>query len=132
MGDVRLIGAAQAGELQSALRQVGDEVGDVVLSELEQIAQGVAADARGRVPHRSGRAQLSYRARGAAVSFGDGVPYVPWLEFGGNVGRKGSVTRPYIRGGRYLYPTLAESMDTIEDRIDDLISAMTHGYLEVE
>jgi hypothetical protein len=129
---VELVGAAQMAELKYALRSVSDEVADVVLSELEDIAKGVAADARKRVPHRTGRAQASYRASGAAVVFGDGVSYVPWLEFGGAVGRKGSVTRPYIREGRYVYPAITAAMADIEARFDDLIAQMTAGYLEVE
>lgn len=119
-------------ELKYALRSVSDEVADVVLSELEDIAKGVAADARKRVPYRSGRAQQSYRAQGAAVVFGDGVPYVPWLEFGGAVGRKGSIKRPYVREGRYVYPAINAAMADIEARVDDLIAQMTAGYLEVE
>lgn len=129
---MKLVGAAQAAELSYALRSVSDEVADVVMSELEDIAKAVAADARKRVPHRTGRAQASYRAQGTAVVFGDGVPYVPWLEFGGKVGRKDSVTRPHVRGGRYAYPALAANMAEVEKRVDDLIAAMTGGYLEVE
>lgn len=134
---IALVGAAQASELRTALRQVSDEVADVVMSELEDIAKAVAADARARVPHRTGRAQQSYRAQGAAVVFGDGVPYVPWLEFGGQVGRKGTdgrgtVKRPYLREGRYVYPAITANLADIEARVDDLIAAMTAGYLEVE
>lgn len=129
---VELVGAAQMSELRTALRQVSTDVEDVVASELERIAQGVAADARARVPRRSGAAQASYRARGTAVTFGDGVPYVPWLEFGGRVGRKKSVARPFIRAGRYAYPAINENLKDIEAQIDDLITGMTHGYLEVE
>lgn len=132
MGMVELIGAAQAAELSYALRSVSDEVADVVASELEDIAKAVAADARKRVPHRTGRAQASYRANGSAIVFGDGVPYVPWLEFGGSVGRKGSVKRPYVREGRYVYPAINANLADIEARVDDLIAQMTAGYLEVE
>jgi hypothetical protein len=134
---IELIGAAQASELRTALRECSDEIADVVLSELEDIAAGVAEDARARVPHRSGAARASYKARGTAVVFGDGVPYVPWLEFGGSVGRKGpdgrgTVKRPMVKGGRYVYPAINASLADIEKRVDDLISQITGGYLEVE
>lgn len=132
MGEVKLVGAAQMAELRTALRHVSDEIADVVHSELEDIAKNVAADARKRVPYRTGTAQGSYKAVGAAVSFGDGVPYVPWLEFGGRVGRNNSVARPYIPTGRYLYPAITANMADIEARVDDLIAAVTHGYLEVD
>jgi hypothetical protein len=132
VGDIQLIGAAQAAELRAALRNVSDDIGDLVMSELEDIAKGVAADARARVPHRTGRAARSYQSKGAAVSFGDGVPYVPWLEFGGDVGRKGSVRRRHVKGGRYVYPAINEHLADIEKRVDALISDATNGYLEVD
>lgn len=136
MADIELVGVAQASELRSALRAVSDEVADVVASELEDIAKGVAADARARVPHRSGRAQGSYRANGSTISFGDGVPYVPWLEFGGQVGRKnaagrGSVKRPYVKEGRYVYPAINAHLAEVEKRVDDLIEGMSRGWFEV-
>lgn len=128
---VALIGAAQAAELRSALRTLSDDIGDLVLSELESIATGVVADARAKVPHRSGAAQASYRTTGTSVSMGD-VPYVPWLEFGGDVGRKGSVRRRHVRGGRYLYPAITANLADIEKRVDALIADATNGYLVVE
>lgn len=132
MPSAQLIKAGQVSELETALRELSDDMADLVLSELEDIAKDVAADARKRVPYRSGAAQASYRAKGSALSIGEGVPYVPWLEFGGRVGRKDSVSRPYKRGGRYLYPTIAEQMADIEKRIDALIADATNGYLVVE
>lgn len=132
MPDARFIKAGQADELRAALREVSDEIAGVVHAELEEIARGVAADAARRVPRRSGAAQASYRARGSAVTFGEGVPYVPWLEFGGKVGRGGSVKRPYVRGGRYMYPAINAGMADIEARVDALIGEITGGYLEVD
>lgn len=133
--NIELVGAAQAAELRAALRECSDEIADLVMSELEMIAKGVAAQAGSRVPHRTGRAQASYQARGTAVTFGD-VPYVPWLEFGGTVGRKngtrGTVSRPRVKGGRYLYPAINDNLKDVEKRIDDLIELATSGYLVVE
>lgn len=123
---------AQLSELRTALRDVSDEVADVVASLMEDIAKGVASDARSRVPHRTGRAQASYRARGMSIEFGDGVPYVPWLEFGGKVGRKDSVKRPYNRKGRYVYPAIADNAADVAEKVADLIEQITGGYLEVE
>ncbi len=131
MAEVKLVGAAQAAELASALRNVSEDIADLVASELEDIAKGVVSDARAKVPHRTGAAQASYRANGTAVSMGD-VPYVPWLEFGGKVGRKNSVSRPYKRGGRYLYPAISANLADIEARVDALISDATNGYLVVD
>lgn len=127
------IGAAQAAELQAALRELSDEAGDVLLSALEDIAKEVATGVAGKVPYRSGAARATYRAQGRAIAWGgESAPYVPWLEFGGKVGRKDSVSRPYSRKGRYLYPTIAEKMSDIAKRVDDLLSDAVNGYLEVD
>ena len=124
--------AGQVSELQTALRDVSDEIGDLVRSLMEDIAKDVATDARNRVPHRTGRAAASYKALGTEISFGDGVPYVPWLEFGGRVGRKESVKRPYKPKGRYVYPAIAENAADVAEKIDSLIEQVTGGFLEVE
>lgn len=132
MAEAKHVRAGQLSELRTALREVSDEIADVVHAELEDIAKTVAADARSRVPRNTGKAAATYRAEGATVTWGTGVAYVPWLEFGGAVGRKKSIKRPYQRKGRYVYPAIAEHMADVEKRIDDLIEAVTGGYLEVE
>jgi hypothetical protein len=130
---VELVGAAQAAELRAALRECSDDIGDLVFSELEDIAKTIVADVRGRVPRVTGAAAGSYRARAGGIIFGGpDVPYVPWLEFGGAVGGKKATIRPRVKGGRYLYPTIAENFADIEKRVDDLIGIATGGYLEVE
>ena len=40
-------------------------------------------------------------------------PYVAWLDFGGNVGRRHAVHRTYLRRGRYLFPTAAAVRPTL-------------------
>ena len=129
----QLINAVQLEELRAALRDVGDDIGDLALSLLEEIASGVVADARSHVPQRTGRARATYRLRGTAIVFGDdSAPYVPWLEFGGKVGRHNSNLRAYNPQGRYVYPSIARNMADVERRVDDLISQITAGFLTVE
>jgi hypothetical protein len=135
MGNVSktFIGAAQLSELQTALRDVGDDIGDLVLSVLDEIAGEALADVRGRVPHRTGKARGAYQLRGHAITVAaDDAPYVPWLEFGGRVGRKKSNLRAYVPAGRYLYPALGVHEKDIEKKIDDLIEQATHGYLTID
>lgn len=128
-----LVGAAQMAEFKAALRHVSDDIGDLMLSELEDIARGVAQDASRLVPRRSGAAAASYRPQGPAVTFGGPqAPYVPWLEFGGKVGRSKSVSRPYVKRGRYLYPVIARDLADIEKRVDALIEQASNGWLEVD
>jgi hypothetical protein len=120
-------------DLSSALKAAEDGAQKQVASALKEIAEGVAADVRSRVPHKSGRAAASYRARGsvggAAIAFGGPkAAYVPWLDFGGRVGRDKSVKRPVVKGGRYLYPAIADNMRDIEEKVAQAIEDITARY----
>lgn len=75
----------------------------------------VVADAAANVPKVSGALAGSIRARStrseARVVMGKAkVPYAGFIEFGGRVGKgrtgrgTGSVRRPIVKAGRYLYP----------------------------
>jgi hypothetical protein len=83
-----------------------------------RIANNEAADlvisrARPRIPRKTGRAQRSLRAastRGAVQIKAGGAraQYYPWLDFGGRVGRKKSIRRPFIKDGRFIYASYFE------------------------
>jgi hypothetical protein len=83
--------------------------------EFVRVAHTRAAMASARMPHRTGRMASAVRGRpgrrpsrnhlsGSADSLAavgasaSSVPYLGWMEFGGTRGR------PYIKGGRYIYP----------------------------
>ena len=55
---------------------------------------------------------------------GSKVPYYPWLDFGGRVGRRKSVHRPFLKDGRYIY-------DAFNRHRDDFIDVMREGLLDV-
>lgn len=72
-------------------------------------AQLVVDEARPTVPTRSGRAAASIKARSSqdktrVQAGGSRAPYFPWLDYGGRTGPGGSVRRPFVPDGRYLYP----------------------------
>jgi hypothetical protein len=76
--------------------------------------------AKPKVPSKSGAARGSLKAASsqtqARVSAGGrAAPYYPWLDFGGAVGRKKSVHRDFYKSGRYIFPTVAEKQDDIQD-----------------
>jgi hypothetical protein len=87
-----------------------------------QAGQLVIGWARPRVPHRSGRAAssltlLESQGRATVRAGGSRAPWYSWLDFGGAVGRGGATVRPFVRGGRYLYPGLrakAPDIDTAQ------------------
>lgn len=94
--------------------------------------------ARPRVPCRSGRAARSLRvaSTGRAVRVRAGgarVPYYPWLDFGGRVGRGRSVRRPFRREGRYLwagYSAKSNEVRRITERA--LLDAAKSAGVEVD
>ncbi len=121
-------------EAARAFRSVDREIPKGLRAEFLPIAERVAAGARARMPHVSGRAQASVRPRasqrGAAIAFGgNAAPYLPWLDFGGSVGRgkvagrpwSGSVKRDMPRGGRYVYPTIEDQRSDIEQAAESAV-----------
>lgn len=102
-------------DLQAALKNLDGESQKQLRVVLNDVAQAVVGGAARRVPTRTGKARKTLRAtssqREAKVSGGSkSVPYYGWLDFGGKVGRGrtggagGSVKRPFIKSGRYIYP----------------------------
>lgn len=124
-------------EVTAGLRQQSKEAPRALRSAFLPIAQKVASEVQQKVPHRTGRAAASVKARagqrGAAIAFGgDAAPYFPWLDFGGTVGRghelgpwKGSIKRPWagrpIGSGRYVYPTIEEQSEEIRRAAEDAV-----------
>lgn len=76
---------------------------------MNQAAQIVVDEAVRHVPRRTGRAAASIRAQSTMTASrvkagGARVPYYPWLDFGGKVGRDNTASRPFFKKGRYIYP----------------------------
>ena len=126
-------------EISGALRKVDADVQRELRTGLKAIAEHVADEARGRVPHGlTGNAAASIKPRstnrGAAIAFGGTkAPYFPWLDFGGSTGRghvsgqsgSGSIKRPWLGkpqgDGRYIYPAIKHQMSNTEQAIGDLV-----------
>lgn len=118
MGTVDPIKVAGLREFQKALKQMDGESQKKLRVVLNESATTVARGAARRVPRQTGRAAASLRAsssqREARVMGGSSkVPWYPWLDFGGRVGRNKSVSRPFVTGGRYMYPTFSANRDSI-------------------
>lgn len=90
------------------LRKVDKDLPKVLRVANNEGADIVAVTTRRIMRKRSGRGARSVKTSStrtmAKVSEGGGkAAYVPWLDFGGRVGRRHSVKRPFIKTGRYLY-----------------------------
>lgn len=102
-------------QARDALRQVARQVDPAAARALTDVAGRVVAQVRAAVPRKSGRATASVRKSGAGLEFGGAVaPYFPWLDFGGKVGRKQLVTRPYESKGRYVFPAIRQHRADME------------------
>lgn len=112
------------------LRKVDADLGKSVRIALNQAADVVVGYARPRIPRRSGRAAATLKAQSTrtAVRVTEGsrrAPYVPWLDFGGRVGRKRSVIRPFLKDGRFIYAAYFDHKDefveVLETALVDLV-----------
>lgn len=111
-------------ELQASLKAVEDGLQKQLRVVLNDAAELVAADARRKVPQRTGRAAQSLKAQSGQreakiVGGSKKVPYYGFLDFGGRVGKNKSVTRPFRRSGRYIYPAYASNRDDVARKIAD-------------
>lgn len=96
-------------DLPKGLRLANNEAGQIVVEW-----------AKSHIPKRSGKAAGSIKAKSTrtmarVTAYGSKVPYGPWLDFGGAVGRNNSVKRPFLKEGRYIYPGLTENYEEIHE-----------------
>lgn len=116
-------------EYQKALRNIDKSLGPELRKGLNEVAEIVAKTARPLVPVRSGRAVASIKAgstqRGANLKVGgNAAPHFLWLDFGGRVGRNKSVKRPFIPGGRYVYPSLKAKRDEAIAKLEEVLDRL--------
>lgn len=119
-------------EVQSALSKIDDDLKGEFKKGFKKIAESVVSDTQIKVPYLTGRAAGSLKSRssnrGASIAFGGtAAPYYPWLDFGGKVGRGKSISRPFIRKGRYLYPTIAEHSDDIREQTENMVERVSRS-----
>lgn len=111
---IRIEGLAQ---FSRNLRKLDSDLPKALRVAMNEAADLVVTDARALVPKRSGKAAKSIRAASTRTAVrvkagGTRAPYYSWLDFGGRVGRKKATRRPFLKEGRYLYPTYFHLRDT--------------------
>lgn len=125
-------------EFQRALKAVEDGAQKQLRVVFNAVAETVAGGARRRVPTKTGKAKGSVKVassqREAIVKAGGArVAYYPWLDFGGRVGIHKSVSRPFVQGGRYLYPSYDASRASIGPALErGLVELVRDAGLEVD
>lgn len=117
-------------EFQKALKDMDGESQKQLRLVLNDAVEMVAATARPRIPVGTGRARNSLRPsssqREARVAAGGArVAYYGFLDFGGRVGpgrtgkNTGSVRRPFIKEGRYIYPAYYSVKPKVQARLEE-------------
>lgn len=123
--EIRVEGLA---ELRRAFRDLDKEAKKGLRLANKSASEIVAEAARAKVPVRTGRARASVRATATQSSAsvkegGAQAPYVPWLDYGGAVGRNKATVRPFVKGGRIIYPAVRENEQRVVESYDDAIHA---------
>ncbi len=118
-------------EFQKSIKEIDKELPKALRVAFNKAADLVTEDAKKRVPTRSGKAARSIKSRSTQVEArvvggAKSAPYYPWLDFGGKVGRKKSINRPYKKRGRYLYAAYFQHRDS-----GDFQDALLSGIREV-
>lgn len=142
-------------ELVGAFRAVDANLPEQLRTAFMGVAKYVVGVAQQRMTIRSGEAASSLKAVAGSTYAGisrpaGGTPwqgtkadYYPWLDFGGSTGKghdgtpwSGSVKRSAPKGGRYLYPAIAEATPEFVKAADEAIATVaaeagfeTHGSI---
>lgn len=119
-------------EFTKALKTLDGELPKMVRLALNEAAGVVVNYGRARIPRQSGRAAATIRPRSTrtAVRVVEGsnrAPYVPWLDFGGSVGRNRSVQRRFYSEGRYLYPALQDEKEAIRAALESALTRVVEA-----
>jgi hypothetical protein len=132
------IGVRGLAELNKALRRVDADAPKALRLALNSVADDLVDETRPLFPRVSGRAVGTLKARStrtsARVSVGSKrAAYVPWLIFGGQGRVKGRpAARPFIKEGRWLYPTLVRRREAVSAMLQEAIAdVVTRAGLDV-
>lgn len=128
-------------EFRAALKAMDRDLPKALRLAFNTAAEIVVADARPRVPSRSGKARGSVKARSTQAysrvsGGGSRAPYYPWLDFGGTIEpRRGQfIRRPFLKKeGRYIYAAYFSNRDRYGTVLQDaLVKVAEQAGIEVE
>lgn len=123
-GTIKVVGL---NEFNKSLRRLDSEAPKALRLTFNDAANIIVDDARLHIPKRTGRARAALRARStrikARVVAGSArAPYLPWLDYGGKVGKNRQIEREFIKSGRYVYPAFFRNLDKILKTMEEGLS----------
>jgi hypothetical protein len=125
-------------EYVRSLKQIDKDLPKVLRVAFNGAGETIVSEARRHIPTKSGKAKASVRAASTQRAFritggSKRVPYYPWLDFGGKVGRGRSVARPFLREGRYIYASYYKHRDQLAAGLQTaLVDAARAAGVEVD
>lgn len=125
-------------EFRANLKTLDRDLPKALRVAFNAAADIVVADARPRVPSKTGRARASVKARSTQAfsrvsGGGSKAPHYPWLDFGGRVGRNRSVRRPFLKEGRYIYFSYYRNRNRYVEVLEEaLLDVAAQAGVEVE
>lgn len=140
MAEISGVYVQNLGEVRKYLRKLHPDLVPVLRNNLKSaVTTIVVPNIRDRVPVRTGRAQSNIRAvskgNSIVIVAGTGkVAYFGWLDFGGELkgrgrGRNQTISRPFLKKGRYVYPGIAATEPRIVQAagqaVDKIIKSTT-------
>lgn len=124
-------------QLQHDLKAISNDAAKELRVVFNQAATLVVKRAQGNVPRVTGAARASIKAHSGqyaakVVAGSTAVPYFGWLDFGGRIKHKHSVSsRTFHKDGRYVYPAYyaqkADLQTLLVKSLDQL--AKSHGLV---
>lgn len=110
-------------EFKTGLRKIDSSLPALVKRIADDSAKQVVTKVKPLIPlgpaahgHLRGSVKVASTQTGVRVAYGgSSFPYAPWLDFGGNVGRKKSVKRPFIKSGRYVWPVYKSLQSKVQN-----------------
>ncbi|WP_020385881.1 HK97 gp10 family phage protein [Kribbella catacumbae] len=125
-------------EFTRNLKKLDSDLPKALRMAFNAAAEVVVTDARQGIPTKSGKAKASVNARSTAsasrvVGGSKRVPYYPWLDFGGRVGKGRSVSRPFIKHGRYIYNAYFDNQARYAELVEQaLLDVARQAGIEVD
>jgi hypothetical protein len=103
-------------ELAAGTATLAKNIDDETQRRFQDVAGQIAAQARGATPVVSGDLASTAAVEPGppvSVSYGGGLPYCGWIEFGGTRGR------PYIASGRAFLPAVTAAAPLVTQAAND-------------
>jgi hypothetical protein len=102
-----------APQFAADMRRLSSRIETDNVAALEQVARQLVPRVRSLMPKLTGRlaGSVAVETDAESASVTASTDYAGWIEYGGTRGR------PYLAGGRYLEPTVAQSGPTVQERL---------------